>query len=235
MKTQQYTSIEKKIAKSETGSIRERWLYGARLLDDPLATTEGGKSLKNGVAEQLIKFADHHGLKLSGREIQYRLQAARAYPTEGQFRKALAEFTTWWDLIQAGFPPYPIDPVNNEPADYRTPAEQNEDNARALLENHDLQLGLFPYRRFEPAETPLKDLIAYQEQQDAITASFIATGERRAKYLDELKKAVGNDLERSWLDAHMAAFGTDDVEATEPPTDVVILPAPIFNDNPELD
>jgi hypothetical protein len=44
--------------------------------------------------------------KVSAREIQYRLQCARTYPTESQLAKALGDFRTWWDLIQANFPAY---------------------------------------------------------------------------------------------------------------------------------
>ena len=237
MRTTQYTSIEKKIAKGETGSIRERWQYGLRLLDDPTATTDSKKSLKHGVTEQLIKYAEHHGLKLSGREIQYRLQAARAYPTEGQIRKALADFTTWWDLIQAGFPPYPIDPQDDKPADYRTPAERLAAAGKAMLDLIGEQGSFYPLSRFEPAETTLADLVAFGEEQERITQGFIDTGKRRAEYLELLSDAVGHDLTRSWLDAHRAAFGTDDVEEDAPPTAVQTVPlfTPTIDDEPELD
>jgi hypothetical protein len=234
VKTTQYTQIERKIAKSETGSIRDRWQYGLRLLHDPEAIAKAG-GLKNGVAEQLIKIAEHHGLKLSDREIRWRMQCARTYPTEGQFGNAITEYGTWSALIQAGFPSYPLDPKDDKPADHRTPSERASDAARAMLDVVGAQGALFPLSRFEPADTTLKDLIGFKDEQDAITQSFIATGIRRAEYLDQLTKAVGNDLERTWLEAHQAAFGTDDVEDDNPPTVVHLPPAPTFDDEPELD
>lgn len=238
MKTTQYTSIEKKIARNEKGSIRDRWQYGLRLLHDPEATTDRGKSLKNGVTEQLIKIATHRGLKLSAQEIRRRVQCARAYPTESQFGHAMTEFTTWFDLIQAGFPPFPVDPIDDKPADHRTRAERKRDLARAVLDAVGMQEALFPLDQFEPTETPLKDLIAYNDDQHHITDGFVAVGERRDKYLDELLAAVGHNLDRSWADAHKAAFGTDDVEEDNPPTVVEIdtYPLPVvFNDDPPVD
>jgi len=35
---------------------------------------------------------------LSAREIRYRIQCARAYPTEKEFGNAIAEFQSWRDL-----------------------------------------------------------------------------------------------------------------------------------------
>lgn len=44
-------------------------------------------------------------------------------------------------------------------------------------------------------------------------AKRVVLDARRKEYLDRLAAAVGGDLSRSWRDAHLAAFGTDDVEA----------------------
>ena len=187
-------------------------MYGLRLLRDSNATTEGGKSLKNGVTEQLIKIAAHHGIELSDREIRRRMQCARAYPTEGQFGHAVAEFRTWRDLADANFPAFPLDPKDDEPADHRSQSERQADAARALLDVVGAQGALFPLDRFEPAETTLQDLVAFGEQQERITQGFIDTGKRRAEYVELLLEAVGHDLTRFWLEAHLAAFGTEDVE-----------------------
>jgi len=213
MKTTQYVSIDRRIAASEIGSIRERWLYGLRLLADPDAIAPGG-GLKNGVAETLIAAAKARGIKLSATEIRYRLMCARAYPTEGQFVTAVTNFETWTDLRSAGFPPYSADP-DEAPADARTPAERKRDQSRLLLDQLGEQDALFPLDQFEPAETLLDDLVKYQEKQQQITNGFIATAARRREYLDRLTAAVGGDLSRSWRDAHLAAFGTDDVEAEQ--------------------
>lgn len=83
MKTTQYVKQEKAIAVADSGGIRARWLWGLRLLRDSDAMSSE-KSLRHGVTEQLIAAAKSSGLKLSAREIQARLQCARAYPTEAQ-------------------------------------------------------------------------------------------------------------------------------------------------------
>lgn len=210
MKTAQYVSIERNIIASETGSIWQRWLYGLRLLRDPEAIAQGG-GLKHGVTDQLIAAAKNRGIKLSPREIQYRIQCARTYPTESQMRNAVADFEAWRDLISAGFPPYPAE-ADDEPADARTPAERRRDLARHLAEIGLDQEALFPLDVFEPTQATLKDLCDYRDRQQRITEGFIATGNRRSQYLEALSVAVGHDLSQTWRDAHLAAFGTNDIE-----------------------
>jgi hypothetical protein len=214
MKTTQYLSIERRITAAEAGSIRERWLYGLRLLRDPEAIAKGG-GLRHGVADTLIAAAAKRGVNLSAREIQWRLQCARTYPTEGQIRNAVTDFGAWRDLISANFPAYPAD-FDEPPADHRTPDEKSHDAATALLDLVGDQGALFPISQLEPTEATLKDLVAYIDQQDEITQRFLAKNERRREYVAVLSEAVGNDLSRSWRDAHLAAFGTEDVEAEQP-------------------
>lgn len=131
MKTTQYVRQEKAIAVADSGGIRQRWLYGLRLLRDQEAMSESGKSLKHGIADQLIAVAKSNGLKLSAREIQSRLQCARAYPTEAQIRRSTADFEHWSALVQAGFPDYEA-PEDEPPADHRNDAERKHDAARQL-------------------------------------------------------------------------------------------------------
>ena len=66
MRTRQYTRQERAIAAADVGGIRERWLYGLRVLRDPSAVSAGG-GLKHGVTEQLIAAAAKAGVKLSDR------------------------------------------------------------------------------------------------------------------------------------------------------------------------
>jgi hypothetical protein len=214
MRTTQYVAIDRRITAAETGSIRERWMYGLRLLRDPEAIAPGG-GLRHGVTDQLIAAAKAHGIKLSATEIRRRLLCARAYPTEAQIVHAVDDFETWRDLSSANFPPYEDEEFDDEPADSRTPAERKRDLAKKLLEQTGMQEALFPLDQFEPAVTKLGDLFDYRDRQQAITDGFIATGERRREYLEALAKAVDNDMSKSWQEAHLAAFGTDDVEDVE--------------------
>ena len=154
MKTTPYVKLEKEIASADRGGIRKRWLYGLRLLRDPEAMAPSGKSLRHGVTEKLIAAAQAASEKLSSTEIRYRLQCARAYPTETQIANIVGDFKAWRDLIQAGFPAYEA-PEGEPPADHRNDAERDHDRARALGDLLDDQDSLVPLRIFEPVTTTL--------------------------------------------------------------------------------
>lgn len=201
MKTTQYIRQEKAIAVADTGSIRERWMWGLRLLRDPDAFAPGSTQLKPGRADELVQAANAAGLRLTVREIQYRLQCARAYPTEAQIANAGAQFQGWTELRAAGFPPFDA-PADEPPADHRTETERAHDRARALADAIGEQGALFPLSTFEPITTTLKELLDYAEQQEEITARFVAHGQKRRAYLESLIDAAGNDLSLTWQEAH---------------------------------
>jgi hypothetical protein len=196
MKTTQYIRQEKAIAAADAGGIWQRWIWGLRLLHDPEAMSSE-KSLRHGVTDQLIKAATKAGLKLSSREIARRLQCARIYPTEGQMFQAIHDFGCWSDLLNAGFPAYEA-AVGEPPADYRTVAERAQDRARGLGDLVERQGAAFPLRTFEPIEALLKELQEYAEQQEELTARFLAHGQKRREYLDSLIEAAEGDLSMTW-------------------------------------
>jgi hypothetical protein len=202
MKTTQYVQQERKIAAADTNGIRERWQWGLRILNDPEAMTESGKSLRTGVTEQLIHAAAKVGLNLSRREVQWRIQAARTYKTEAEMRNAITQFKTWFELIQAGFPSY--EAPDGEPlADHRTAAEIARDRAAAIARHalDHLQPTLFPTDRFEPELVTLKELRDYTDEMSEMTARFVAHDTERRKYLDQLVKAAGGDESMTWMRA----------------------------------
>jgi hypothetical protein len=208
-----YVKAERSIAAADSSGIRERWLWGLRLLADQEKITPAG-NLKHGVREQLIAAAAKRGIKLSDSEIGRRLQCARAYPTEAQLTQILGEFASWNELHLANFPQMDK-PADEPPADWRTKQEKNHDHARALAAQIDLQGELFPLSQFEPFETTLNELEAYWEQQEKLTDNFIKTSRKRREYLDTMSAAVGGDLSATWADAHRAAFGNEPGEPTD--------------------
>ncbi|MGH9247926.1 MAG: hypothetical protein ACRD0W_00175 [Acidimicrobiales bacterium] len=206
MKITQYMRQEKAINAADVKGIRERWLWGLRLLRDPDAIApdergRGGTQLRKGVTDQLVQEAKARGFKLSTTEIKYRVQAARTYKTDSQISQATGEFDTWTDLIKAGFPGMESDP-DEPPADHRTDQERAHARALALLELIGEQGALFPLDQFEPMTTTLEELEKYTEEQEELTARFVAHGRKRRKYLDSLKAAVGGDLNVTWQEAH---------------------------------
>lgn len=96
-----YLAIELRIAADERGGILHRWRYGRKLLE----AKTGRKQLPHGMAADLVKAATSAGLKLSEREIQFRLKCAETYETEAKVRTASSDFGSWTALRDAGFPP----------------------------------------------------------------------------------------------------------------------------------
>lgn len=211
MRTRRYGEAEAKISAADTTGIRERWLYGLRLIHDDDAIAAAG-GLRHGVTEQLIEAARRRGIKISEREIRYRMQCARAYSKESQIRHAGADFEDWTALRNAGFPAYEA-PAGEPDADWRTESEKRHDAARDLLPGPDgsVQAELFADFEFD---APLKELRAYAEEQAAITARFVARDAERAEYLAALFEAVGGDESVSWREAHRAAFAGDVEDGT---------------------
>lgn len=204
MKTTQYVRQEQAIAAADSGGIRERWMWGLRLLRDPDAFSPGSTQLKPGHADELVQAIKVVGRKISQREIQYRLRAARTYRTDSQIAQISARFENWSSLIAADFPA--IESLPNEaPADHRTEVERKRDRARvlaSLAEFGNEQGALFPLSDFEPITATLKELEEYADQQEAITARFAAHGHKRRAYLENLKAAVDGDLSATWQHAH---------------------------------
>jgi len=206
VKTSQYVRQEKAIASADAGGMRERWLWGLRLLRDPDAFTPGSTQLKPGRAEELVAASKAVGRGLSEREIRRRLQCARTYPTEAEFGHAVAEFSTWRELAAANFPTYSA-PDGEPLADYRTDAERQRDRARAFEDIFGEQGSLFPLSDFEPTTTTLKELVAYADEMEEWTGRYVTRDRKRREYVDALVLAADDDLSVTWLEAQRRRNG----------------------------
>lgn len=144
MRFRTYDRIEQQILESGKASIRLRIKWGAMVLHDPRYTHAHGV-IKKGAVDELIARATARGVKLSRREIMYRLQAARTYTTEAEIVHACALFQTWSELRSAGFPAVEVSeeaglfdvpgdaaPSREEPYDPRAPHEQRDAAVRQL-------------------------------------------------------------------------------------------------------
>jgi len=203
MRASEYVRQEKKIAATDTNGIRERWMWGLRILRDPERMAASGLSLRHGVAEKLIAAAAIASIKLSEREIQRRIQCARTYKTETEIRQALADFKTWWDLSQANFPEYQW-PEDEPHADHRTEGERLDDHAAAAEEAFGSQpvfdgMELFP--KLDPATATLKDLFDDCDKYDEQTASFARHGQKKRDHANRLLDAANNDASTTWAEA----------------------------------
>lgn len=206
MKTTQYVRQENAIAAADAGGMRERWMWGLRLLRDLDAFAPGSSQLKPGRAEELVKAAKAAGRNLSEREIRRRIQCARTYRTESEFGRAVAEFQSWRALAEANFPQFDGED-GDLPADHRTDTERKRDFARAVADMVGEQGTLFPLDRYEPVESTLKDLEDYCDEMSGLTERFAKRDRERREYVEKLKSAAGGDLSTTWQTAHVAAFG----------------------------
>ena len=205
MKTTQYVRLERAIAAADTSGIRERIMWAIRLLSDPDVFTSGGQ-MKAGRADELVQAIKAAGRKISQREIQYRIRAARTYPTESQIAQISARFENWSSLIAADFPAVDAFP-GDSPIDHRTDAERERDLKRAYESILGEQGELFPLSDFEPSTVTLKTLVDYADEMEEWTGRRVAHDRKRREYLDGLVAAVGDDLSVTWLEAQRRANG----------------------------
>jgi hypothetical protein len=199
-----YGRYEKNIAAADASPIRQRWEYGRYLVVDETATTPAG-NLRNGVIPELITEARKINRKLSEREIQHRLQAAKAYPTESQIAHICASYETWGALRAAGFPAVEAEP-DAEPYDPRDAAERARELARRARHDGGDQLALFDYfpeDRFDETST-LAELAKYADEMTVLTERFARRDRERAEYLKRLIDAVNGDMGATWERAHAA-------------------------------
>lgn len=214
MKTARYGKIDKDIIAHDGGGIWERWRYGRLLLVDDTATTPAG-NLQHGVLAQLITAAERHGIKVSEREIQRRVQCAKTYPTEAQIRHVVTDFETWHDVVNSGWPEYPA-PEDERPYDPRSDAELTHDHNRTgrnLFDGEGNRKSTL-FDSFEPASTTLAELARWTDEQEEITARFVAIGIERRRYLDALIKVVHGDMTATWA-AAQAALDEEDPSGDE--------------------
>lgn len=215
MRVTRYLRLEKNIAASDTGGILERWTFGRRLLMDDTATYPKSGNLKAGVLARYIAQAKAAGFSLTEREIQYRIQCARAYPTEAQLRTACSQFGVWSDLRSAGFPHVDA-PDDGEPYDPRDADEKSRDSWNELKRHqaqNPEQLALpyelpahFSHDTYGP-RTPVSTLIAACDESERYTANMAKKdGERRA-YVNELVAAIDGKNDTPWWKAEGKRLG----------------------------
>lgn len=206
MRYARYRKLERQIADSDNGGIIARWRYGRRLLEDGEAMTGGG-SLKRGILRALVEDARKDGRALSEREVQYRLQAARTYPSEAEVRSAAADFGAWRNLCDAGFPSVQV-PLDSEtgPFDPRDEDEKRRDAARELARRGEEgagQLSLFPDDKYGEFST-LTELAKYAAEMAEMTERYARRDRERDDYLTALIDAVNGDMSKTWGDAQAA-------------------------------
>jgi hypothetical protein len=206
VKLAKYTSGEKRIARTEGSGIVERWRWGRTLLTDTEKITPAG-NLKHGVLPALIAAAQAKGLKLSEREIQLRMGCARAYSTEAEIRTAGADFGSWTELRDAGFPTVEL-PPGTAPDDATDWAQDELAGLPAYISVAGI--------RMLTIQAPISAAISYHEEMEQMTLNFVARDAERASLIAELVEAAEGDVTMSIGDALKAARGDTDTDQQTP-------------------
>lgn len=230
MRLGEYGRIEREISAAENGTIYHRWKYGRRMACDTEITTPNG-NFRHGVIEKLIRAS---GDKLWVRELQRRLQCAKAYPTRSQMRLAVDAFGSWDKLYNAGFPSFegeedelPYNPLATdelviqhkttadrvaEDGQYEgggiVPREEHEEDAATEPAKQSEEGALIPRDTF-PDSTPLRELARWVEQEKELARRFGARVDKLGRYFDALVKAANGDLNVTLEEAERRLHGDD--------------------------
>jgi hypothetical protein len=209
-------SLQRAIARDDKRSIEHRWAYGRAVLNDPRRMTASGKSLRHGAVEALIAEAKAIGTKLTEREIQYRLQCARAYKTINEIRTVAFGFESWSELREAGFPPIEVD----EPAESESDVEPDDLDAIGEDDPYTVE-PLFEIPGFKPvlkingrktdlADATVADAIAYRDMCREMHGNFGRTVAQVEASVSAMIAGSGGDLDANAVEAWKRGTGEDD-------------------------
>jgi hypothetical protein len=203
-----FLRLDQKIANGERGDVMNRWAYGRELLK----AKAGRKQLPHGMIAGLVATAAQAKIKLSEREIQYRIRCATVYDSEAKVRKAAADFGTWTEIISAGFPEVTVD---EEPS-IDAVLDAIETGPRPDAQEHE-QLRMFPeiVKSVPLASATLRHLVAYAEEMRSMTASFARRDEERREHLRALTAATGGDLDVTYPEAIAALHAAEALTSQE--------------------
>lgn len=159
----EFLKLERRIATDEHGGVLHRWRYGRELLK----AKAGRKQLPHGLVGDLVKAAADAGLRISEREVRYRLTCAEVYASEAEVGTAVQTFGSWTALRDAGFPP-----VEVEQADLLVELEAPDE-----WEQLSLIPGLAPTlkvggRRIALADATVADIRAYRDMYAQVHENY---------------------------------------------------------------
>jgi hypothetical protein len=205
-----YLRMEMRIAADERGGIVHRWRYGRKLLE----AKAGRQQLPHGMAADLVAAAAKAGLKLTEREIQYRIKCATVYESEAEVRTACSDFGSWSALREAGFPPVESDePDDLEAAGISTGAADEWTQLEIEIP------GLAPVlsvdgRKIPLVEATVADVAAYYDMYRQIHENY---GKRLAliEAALEAMREGSDDDDANAIEAWKAGTA-DDGDAEEP-------------------
>jgi hypothetical protein len=206
-----YLRLEKKIAKDEGNGVIHRWQYGRGLIKE----RKGFAKLPKGRLNELIVEAIRSGLKLTEREIQWRIKCATVYGSEAELRTACTEFGSWSALREAGFPPVEVD-ESDEEVDEIDDITANEPGPGFIADP------LFDIPGFKPvlringrkrdlADIVVRDAIAYRDMCDDMHANFGRTVAQIKASVELMVAGAAGDLDANAVEAWR--------RATSPPTE----------------
>jgi hypothetical protein len=204
-----FLKLEQRIASGERGSVIDRWRYGRQLME----ARAGRKQLPHGFIADRLAEAERAGLKLSEREIRYRVALAEAYASGAEVGTACADFGSWSALREAGFPAVTVDESNDpEAVEISTePPDAWEQPALIPGFGDTIKVG---GRTIPLGEATVGDAKAYRETYRQIHENFGKTLAQIEAAVEAMEDGSGGDDDANAVEAWQR--GTDDEDATEP-------------------
>lgn len=195
-----YLKLERKIATVGADDVIRRWEYGQELLK----AKAGKKKLPDGLIDDLVKDAERDGMKVSRREIQYRVRCAEVYASKAQLRKIVCTIGPWSEIIAAGFPEISIDEIAVDPD--QTDEIGVSNSAPDEWEQLSLIPGLAPTLKVKGREVPLdeatvSDVEAYAEMYRQIHANYAKRLALIEQALRAMRDGSNDDPEANAVDA----------------------------------
>lgn len=207
-----YPKLSQAPARDDRHSIEHRWRHGRAILTDPEMMSASGKSLKHGAMDKLIAIAKAAGVKLSEREIQWRIQCARAYKTINEIRRSTSDFADWTALVEAGFPVTYIDESVDEIDDIETvgasdesPTEWDQDplfdipGFKAVVKVRG--------RKVDLSDLTVREAVDYRDMCHEMHANFGRTVAQVESSVEVMLRGCGGDLEANAIEAWRAGAG----------------------------
>ncbi len=215
-----YLKLESRILRDEQGGILDRWKYGRECLK----AKKGRQKLPDGFIADRLAEAERAGLKLSEREIQYRVQCAEVYGHDRQIRSSAAELGSWRALCDAGFPVVDVD-ESTDPEEIAAAAGISTEPPDSFE-----QLVLIPGfgetikvrgRTIPIAEATVGDAKTYRETYRQIHANFGKTLAQIEAAVEAMEEGCAGDDDANAVEAWKRGNETDERprDDDEPPPD----------------
>lgn len=215
-----YLKLETRILQDEQGGILDRWKYGKECLE----AKRGRQQLPHGFIKDRLDEAERAGMKLSEREIQWRVKCAEVYGSEAEVRTASTDFGSWTALREAGFPAVeidePIDPDDLEDIGEPDPLEEKPEQLALDIPGFKPVLKING-RKVTLTEATVREAVEYRDMVHEMHENFGRTVAQIDATVEAMLEGCEGDLDANAVEAWKRANQVDEDSPTndDPPID----------------